>query len=295
MNAQGRAIEYEQRVASGSDLDGLLERCGADMQASWRGRSVDGLSDLFHDLCDASEAMTLVECGAHDATASRRFRRADPRRIAVAVEANPEVFESQTQSAVTDGVVVVPEGLASSPGILPLLISAKSTMTSFRRQTKEKGAVVREVEVPVTTVDLLQERIGFEPPLALWVDVEGMPREVLEGARSTLDDTVVVMVEVQEAGIWVGEDAADDVDALLISHDLVPIARDFQTGDRLYNVVYVRNTDSTVAALTKAYWDGLLVRPKWARLRIAAKVSASFAKRGRDSLRHRLRMVTRTG
>jgi hypothetical protein len=76
-------------------------------------------------------------------------------------------------------------------------------------------------------------------PTALWIDVEGCAYEVLCGARRVLEDTLLLMVEVEDKAFWIGQKTAPDVKRLLFGSGFVPVARDFEFKSQ-YNMVFLR-------------------------------------------------------
>ena len=51
-------------------------------------------------------------------------------------------------------------------------------------------------EVPITTLDRLVEKHGWQPPFGLKLDVEGYEPFVIEGATRTLEETQFVIAEL---------------------------------------------------------------------------------------------------
>lgn len=285
------------------ELDGYLEFCRAGRQSFERAngagraaanlyqqRSVALLADLFQALCDIRGVETLVECGAMEASASREFRRRNPSRVAVALEANPKTFERLTRSAIDEGVLALAEGVSDQSGTFKLLIPAKSStsMASFRRQVKERGTVIDEVLVPVTTLDLLDKRLEFEGPIALWIDVEGVSLQVLKGAQSVLARTVLIMIEMHDAQIWHGQSDSKNVMQHLSGAGFMPLARDFQTGDNLYNVVLARSDSQAPDALLNECRTRLTRLPRGWRARTVLARANGLRSRARLALTQRL-------
>lgn len=290
------------------ELDGYLEFCsvgrrsleranraGIDTATLYRQRSVALLAELFQELCDCFGVETLVECGAMEASASREFRRRNPSRVAVALEANPKTFDRLTRSAIDEGVLALAEGVSDQSGTLKLLIPAKSStsMASFRRQVKERGTVVDEVLVPVTTLDVLDRRLRFQGPIALWIDVEGVSLQVLKGARSVLERTSLILIEMHDAQIWHGQSDSKEVMQHLREAGFVPLARDFQTGDNLYNVVLARSDSQAPDALLSECRKQLTRLPRGWRVRTVAGRATRLCSRARLAVWQLLRRASK--
>lgn len=236
------AIERAERA--------LLRRSGA-YRKLWRLRSVELLAELFHDLCDHLDVEWLVECGAHAAEASERFVSAAAERRAIAIEANPLTFEAKTTRAAGPRLTVLCVGLArrSGTGMLQIPNSRPGdpmppTASLLRPASPEQSLV----EVPVETVSLnsVSERFGLSGRVALWIDVEGMAKEVLEGGDELIPDKVsLVIVETETTDLWNGGGSFSEVDRLLQLFGLAPLARDSQQ-DGQFNAIYVRSESAAV-------------------------------------------------
>lgn len=256
----------------------LARRSGAARKL-WRLRSVALLADLFHDLCDVVDAEWLIECGAHAAEASVRFVATDERRRAIALEANPFTFAAMTASAAAPRLTVLSEGVAAVPGRMLLTIPSDGSeaptpsVASFLVPAARAGLSTVEVAVDVTTLDVLQQRFDITGRVALWIDVEGMSREVLEGGARILTEGVVLLVlEAETASFWTDGGSFDDADRLVRSAGLEPLARDSQQ-DGQFNMIYVRpESFERAAAFVERYLEHVTRPvPLRARLRHAAR------------------------
>lgn len=266
--------DFESRASAAADLDRRLLLVGKPMAEAWRSQTVIGLADLFADLCESLGVRTLIECGAHDAEASRAFLRRNTQGHAIALEANPRTYRDITSLAAEEGVTVLCEGIADVPGSRELLVPLNSlSMVSFRQQVKARGRVIERITVSVTTLDTLRARFALEGSVALWIDVEGMSPEVLRGGKQLLNQTELVMVEVEKAEIWHGPTTASEVDRILALAGFVAVARDFQTGERLYNVIYARNGQLSEHPSAVEYWQRVCSPPRCLYVR---RLSASL-------------------
>lgn len=262
-----------RRIERGREIDRRLKRLDGRASSTWRNRSMVLLAELFDRLAARLPAATPVQCGAHGAEATIRFRRAHPSARAFAIEANPRTFAELTRRAESEGVTTICVGLGAQEGRAVLLIPEQNSasMASFKTQVKARGRVIEELEVPVTTVDALDREHGFEGPIALWIDVEGATAEVLRGAGEVLRRTDLVIVELQDGAIWHEQTTSDEVHRLLASHGLTLVARDWQTGDRLYNGLFVRDSFAADAApLVSRYWEDALRAPRFLPAGIAS-------------------------
>jgi FkbM family methyltransferase len=229
----------------------------------WRRDTNFLLVDLFEAICRATGVNGFLECGAHDAEASRRFVCSTRDGIAVAVEANPHTYHSKTRSASKLGVTPLNLGVAAQSGRLTLHVPNSRRIdnpspgnASFLLRS-EAVSHYDKIDVEVTTVDKLVLRYLDDRSVALWIDVEGQAEEVLAGAKSTLRSQLcsVVFVEVESHAYWEGQALAPDITDRMAAIGLLPVARDCEFR-RQYNIVFVReNLVADVESLTCRYWN----------------------------------------
>lgn len=257
----GRDAGYVLHDARLTRLVTRLKRSEPDQLLALRGHSSGLLVELFHELADEMELGALLECGAHEATASARFVGARPGRRAIALEANPYTFESMTRLAAEDGVEVINVGVSNSPGSLVMRILQTDDKigqtkghSSFLAHRNDASKAFEEVRCPVTTVDRLIDDLNLATPLALWIDVEGMAHEVLEGADRTLAGLArIVFVEVETKPLWEGQRLFAEVRASLAEHGLHPVARDAQFKNTQFNVVFASSISNESWRSIRAY------------------------------------------
>ncbi|HEX8241605.1 MAG TPA: FkbM family methyltransferase [Allosphingosinicella sp.] len=250
------------------------------------------LDDAFFALARALEVDFLFECGAFDARTSVRFVSAG-NRSAVAIEANPSTYEAATIEARKSGVETVNLGLSDKQGTATFFIPQGAHVTSNASFLRKPGAAYEEMEIPLKTLDDISGTYGLESQsVALWVDVEGLAKPVLEGGKSLLASPrcKLVKVEVETKGHWSGQALADQVDALMQECGLTPVLRDHEF-DGQHNVIYVR--DSAVSGL-----DEIIIQ-QWALLgsvRSPLRSRAWSAARAKaQSAAHRVKLRVMSG
>ncbi|NLT55588.1 MAG: FkbM family methyltransferase [Actinomycetales bacterium] len=211
-------------------------------------RSAHDLVELFFTLAKILQVDLFIEAGAKEADSSRRARRTlKPERV-VAFEANPFTYKRFARvNADATGVEYEHLALSDEPGTVTLNVrraadgrpSADGQASLLTRASDQSTDFV-EITVDATTLDLYFGDQDFERA-ALWIDVEGAARPVLNGGRVTLEKAAVVIVEVEDRRFW-GEDQwlRPEVLSYLYDRGLVPVARDFQSRYQ-YNIVLVRS------------------------------------------------------
>jgi FkbM family methyltransferase len=135
-----------------------------------------------------------------------------PQRV-VMVEPQPQAFAVLTEKfRGRPGFELHNVAVSDHAGAARLKITRDSTGVSLLAPLPEMRALVgsnwtveSEIEVPVTTLDQL---LANEPEISLLkIDVQGVEREVLAGARETLSMTKFVLIELNymsqyQGGSW---------------------------------------------------------------------------------------------
>lgn len=229
---------------------------------AWRWSTNEALVDLFHELCGTTEIQVFIECGAHSAEDALRFLRGSHSREAIAIEANPYVYEQRTRAAESLGVKTLNVGLSSQPGFLDLQIPNKRNATeptvpyaSFLNHKDEQDWPSETVRCEVTTLDAIVTEPARDKPTALWIDVEGAAGDVLKGAEGVLRSGCVrlVMVEVETKQLWKEQMVLSDIQEHLAAFGLIPVARDAQMGNTQFNVIFAQELDLESVRLVEKF------------------------------------------
>lgn len=234
-----------------------------------RARSALQLRKLFLGLIRALQPEILIEIGAYDAQTSIDARSLIKNSRIAAFEANPfnfETFKANEQlklceveyvnKAVSDYVGSTTFRLQKEKG--SGTVDAVSERNSLLYRADE-AISYEEVTVECITVDaFLNETNGN---VALWIDAEGASKQVLCGAQSTLERTSVVMIEVESFRYWRDQWMHFEVCKFLMTHNFVPVARDFEFRSQ-FNIVFIRDEVFEVPELIKEleYYHGVLRR-----------------------------------
>lgn len=205
-----------------------------------RMKSAAILDHAFFELLSGLRIDSVMECGAHEASASVRFLQRGG-RFALAVEANPKVYELRTLKATQHGVKVVNVGVSSEAGELDFHIPATAPMAGSSSFLEKKNREGKPSRVKVTTIDALMAEHFDTQHFGMWIDVEGYAFQVLSGGRQTLAQAPckILKIELEDMEFWKDQATAFDVDELLAGFGLVPIMCDLEYAQQ-YNVIYVR-------------------------------------------------------
>jgi FkbM family methyltransferase len=207
----------------------------------FRSNSASELDRFFFELLGMSNTRCLLECGAHEASASLRF--AESGGEAIAIEANPLTFQNLTSLASRDSIKVLNVGLGSSEGDLKFFIPEYSRMAGNATFQPKAGETYFCQHVTVTTIDSVVAKhiLDGDCSIALWIDVEGFARDVLEGARITLKggQCKVIKIELEDFPFFEGQALANEVITNLHEFGFEPVRFDFEY-DMQYNVIFVK-------------------------------------------------------
>ena len=127
----------------------------------------------------------VLDCGANVGVFTK-FALQRGASLVVAIEPEPLNIECLRRNLAPEiavgKVIVVPEGVWSSEGSFPLRISAGNSAA----HSMAIEGVGKVIEVPVSRIDALAERLGLARVDYIKMDIEGAEREALSGARNTL-------------------------------------------------------------------------------------------------------------
>jgi len=201
------------------------------------------LVELFFGLVEQLQPDLFIEAGAKDASASRRARELQVRRV-VAFEASPVTHRRFARQ--NDAIEYLNLALSDEPGTVSLNVRVdkeRGVLRSDGRASlmqRTSHGEMASVEISATTLDSFFADHEFRSA-ALWIDVEGATGQVAIGGRSVLHRVSVLMVEVEDRSFWKGQWLASEVLAFLHGCGMVPVARDHQSAHQ-FNVVLVRSS-----------------------------------------------------
>lgn len=237
--AGSNAIWYDQHLRLLASHYGNMDTGRADSAAY--------VTQYFHALVDLVRPDLFVEAGAYRADASREIRQRHPDCRVIAFEANPynHAEYRDTLGFAEARIDYVNLALTDAPGPVTFHLRTRQGGEQLRNITgnssllrrADAGTEYEEVTVQGVTLDghLAQEEFSRA---ALWVDVEGASRQVLQGATSTLERTKLVLIEVEEARVWEDQWRSLDVLEFFLASGFVPVTRDIEY-DHQYNVLLV--------------------------------------------------------
>ena len=226
---------------------------------------------LFRVLCNLYKANLICDVGSFDGAHALSFCKSGVR--VVALEANPFNAESLAENVEVANAGIDVFHLAAwnknentTFNVIDVPNSAsddwRNMIGSIRTRTdREFGS--RKVTVQATRLDTFIANLDIERPgsIALWIDVEGVGFEVLEGIRGIHERVCVIHIEVETCEFWERQQLWPEVLDLMNEFGFSAIAR--RRGDLQIDVVFVNESfRRSVPVATR--WLTFLA---WARLR----------------------------
>lgn len=214
---------------------------------SERERSSAAVTRLFMELQAVLCPSFTIEFGAYDAAFSIAMRKQGVQ--AIALEANPHNFRkfSATKEIIEAGVEYIYSAISDHVGHVEFHIQEARrgvTLSPIRGNNSilrrnEDGVEYETVSVPCQTLDHFLSSIGAAGRgYSAWIDVEGATRMVIDGAKSSLQNCMSLLIEVEQIQYWSQQMLDAEVIMSLDKLELIPIVRDFQY-EKQYNLLFV--------------------------------------------------------
>jgi FkbM family methyltransferase len=170
----------------------------------------------------------VLDIGANKGQFVETLRGDGVKGRVVSVEPLPDAYAALAAKAARDPRWDVERAAVSSvPGTVTLNVSSNSVSSSVlpmldaHTDAAPSSVYVTTEEVTATTVDDLVVRHHLEPERTLLkLDVQGYERDVLEGARMTLDRFAAVRTELTLVPLYEGQALLTDIVQLLEGHGL---------------------------------------------------------------------------
>jgi FkbM family methyltransferase len=235
------------------------------------------LVDLYGRLIQAVQPELVLELGAFSAAFSLSQRAGLPKAQFHAFEANPHNYQLFRDEIEEAGVHYHHRAIGESVGACTFKLARRRGDRRFRPtkgnnslRTKRLDIEYEDVVVKMTTVDHFVREQGLaDLPTAMWIDLEGCAYEALAAAARTLQDTRLIMIELEDRPFWIGQKLAADVRNLLADAGFMPLARDFEFNAQ-YNVIFAAAETYDRAEVRTILEEGLSRAGERARTRGAA-------------------------
>jgi len=142
-------------------------------------RTAKQLDYIFFQQLNLLNIKSLIECGAYEATASIMANKVGIN--ALAIEANPETFEKITPKQ-TKKFLKINCGLGDKNETLDFYVPQQKSRRTGSTFIPKKDENYFIKKVPIKKLDDVILNYSYvSSPFALWIDVEGMQKQVLKG------------------------------------------------------------------------------------------------------------------
>lgn len=195
---------------------------------------------LYFEIFEVLKIQNIVECGAREATASIEAIKRGAK--AFAIEANPTTFNQITPKS-NDKFTKINIGLSDTSGKLDFFVPKKNTTAGSSTFLPKKKLDFNIVSVPIDTLDEVTKNFNLTSgPFSLWIDVEGMQKQVLLGSKNILksENCKFIKIEVEEREFFGGQLWLDtDIENFLYKFNFIPVFLDFERTYQ-YNIIFVK-------------------------------------------------------
>jgi FkbM family methyltransferase len=180
----------------------------------------------------------ILDVGSRDGSDALRFRRYAPGARIIAIEANPELHGRMEANPELRRAKIETKNAAASDkaGTASFAIFNEHKGTGSLRQ--KIGAQAHESYV-VPTVRLDSMIQGVPGPTALWIDVEGLSYEVIQGASGILSSVVLVHAEMEAQELFAGQRTSQELTMLLEQKGFTLVDGGVPPGRRAGNAIFV--------------------------------------------------------
>jgi FkbM family methyltransferase len=190
---------------------------------------------------------TFFEIGACEASFSRNLLRSSPGIAVHCFEANPHNYARYRNEVTALGIGYHGLAISHHCGTTTLNVPRRIRTRTLDATNRQGSLLKRRVDdvsyeqITVQATDLdswvLQNRaVG---PYCLWLDVEGAQTQVLRGARSVLNSTLILFTEAETIPVWKDQRLADDLELEMEELGFVCALQDVER-PRQVNLLMVR-------------------------------------------------------
>jgi len=201
------------------------------------------LREAFVNLQLKIQPTHVVEVGAREASFSLQMRSLLPGSKIHAFEANSHVYREFYDAITSKDISYHNVGISNNSGVgIFLLDDSKDKIDGSHSFLGKSNKVesYSHLEITLSTLDkALGQEIHDESNFCLWIDAEGLGYQVLEGARSVLERTQSIFIEVEHKKFWENQTLAPQIIELLETYDFHLVARDMEYFPVQENYIFI--------------------------------------------------------
>lgn len=202
--------------------------------------SVSDLVKLFLSKIKSDSPSHFFEIGCFSAEFSKILSK-ESDCIITAFEANPYNYKKFKDSIEANGINLIHSAISNTNEPLTFKIqNGRETQGNNSILKREKSPIKGYSEVSVNCSKLDEYNSDAIKSAGLWIDAEGVGYEVLQGAKSILQKTRYVFIEVEEIRYWKKQKLDSDIISFMKSNGFTPIARDREYPHQ-YNIIFEKS------------------------------------------------------
>lgn len=208
--------------------------------------SVKDLDNRFYNLILEKDINVFLELGAFNAETSVKVKSIKSECEVIAFEANPYNYNMFSETLSHSGVDYRNLAISNYKGISDFFVQIASRGKIIPKTKKNNSLMERndsttyyeKVPVEVYRVD---DIVDLTPSsnVGMWIDVEGVGYESLQGAKDTLRQTQLIKIEVESKQFWKSQITDSKIISFLESEGFKIDSRDQERSGQ-YNIIFTR-------------------------------------------------------
>lgn len=231
---------------------------------------------LFKTLLRQCKVDCICDIGSCDGSDALKLRQLLPEATVLAFEANPLLYKrmAANPNLRESRIEVLPYAVSRAEGTALFHVTdtdyddPNEPHTGTSSLLVHKGLTTKEaVEVKTCRLDeFILSRHPDVQRLGLWIDAEGAEYAVLEGIAGIQSRVMTLHVETAWTPMREGQKLYPEVECLLKSYGLIPLANNLSKGDVWGDVVFVNEKAAAALGVRLHLWRWIIRGLAWSRL-----------------------------
>jgi len=206
---------------------------------------VNELDQKFYSLISDTKPDLFLEIGSFNAQTSCKVKKLVPECRVIAYEANPynyDMFKDTLPSNIEFNNLAISDYVGKTTFYVQLTNNGR-----IMPKTKKNNSILERTESNVhyehvtVSVDKIDHMFSNEyNNIAMWIDVEGVGYEVLVGAKSILEKTSLIKIEVESKQFWKDQVIDNKIIDFLHSQGFTSSFRDEEYTNQ-YNIIFTKD------------------------------------------------------
>jgi FkbM family methyltransferase len=202
-------------------------------------KSAQIADQFFFECIKILKIKQFIEAGAREAYASKKLALTGIE--AIAIEANPLTFNMITLPN-SNQIKCINCGVGAFKDEVNFYIPVNDLMAGNAtfQPNEFDNYIIKKIKVE--KIDDIINNNNFGHKLcALWIDVEGYQKQVLEGAQKILSNQnlLIIKIELEEVELFKGQSTAEVINDVLKKFEFEPVFCDDEYGCQ-FNCIYIR-------------------------------------------------------